>query len=321
MMRKFHSTKNIRGGVKINLLAGLAIVVILGILIALLLPAVQPAREAARRMAALSRAKMAPEMAPAEQESLLPGDDKFLSGVEATKVIETAGLSRKLIYTATIELTVEDFNPLPMQIEALAKEFGGYVSSATIFGAPGSPRSGEWTIRVPVEHYEAALVRARALGEIRRISSESKDVTEEYYDVDARIRNKKQEEARLLKLLEEAPGKLEEILAAEKELFRVRGEVEQLEGRLRVLSELTSLSTIHLEVYEAKQYTPEDTTTYPLRLRRAWKSSLDMLVLTAQNVSIGAVALAPWLAILIPLVVLVALITCWAGKRFRRAKN
>lgn len=225
-------------------------------------------------------------------------------------------VQRKIIYTANVELVVEEFDPIPAKVRDLATQFEAYVAQSNVTGSPGSPRSGEWTFRVPAGRYDAFLAAAQELGEVHRVTSKSDDVSEEFYDVEARIRNRKVEEARLVKLLEDATGKLEEILAVEREIARVRGEIERVEGRLRVLKDLTSLSTVTLSVREIKDYVPEDQVTYGTRVRRAFDGSISTLVATAQALSIAAVVLSPWLGIL--LVLLLVLWVVWRIVRGRR---
>jgi hypothetical protein len=207
-------------------------------------------------------------------------------------------VQRKIIYTATVNLVVEHFDPVPAQVEALANRFDAYVARSQLTGSPGVPRHGQWTLRVAADRYEAFLAAARELGEVQDVTSDSQDVTEEYYDVEARMRNKKQEETRLLDLLSKATGKLEEVLSVERELSRVREEIETMEGRLRVLGNLTALSTVHLNVSEIKDYVPEQAVTFATRIRRAWDGSLAALVVTAQALSVFIVVLTPWLGIL-----------------------
>jgi hypothetical protein len=208
---------------------------------------------------------------------------------------------RKIIYRATVELVVDNFDPVQKNVDVLVEQFHGYLAKSNISGRPGVPRSGRWTIRVPVEEYNDFMAAAREVGEVRRVSSESQDVTEEFYDVEARIRNKKQEEVRLKDLLDKATGKLEEVLAVEKEITRVRGEVEQLEGRMRVLGDLTTLATVELQVDEIKDYVPQEAPTYATRVRRAFDGSIAALVAACKESSIAAVAISPWLAVLLVL--------------------
>lgn len=218
---------------------------------------------------------------------------------------ESGGANRKLVYRAEVDLVVEQFEPLPGQVEAAVKQHGGFISASNISGAPGHPRTGRWTIRVPVERFVEFLAAVRQLGEVRSTNSTSDDVTAEYYDVEARIRNKQQEEERLLKLLADATGKLEEILAVERELSRVRGEIEQAQGRLRMLKDVTDLTTVTVSVTEIKDYVPEEAPTYLTRVRRAFGASTTVLVDTAQALSLVAVALVPWLPLPLLLVLLV----------------
>jgi hypothetical protein len=227
-------------------------------------------------------------------------------------------IHRKIVYRATVDLVVEDFEPIPAKIEALVKRFDAYLARSNVTGTPGSPRSGQWTVRVPADRYDAFLAAARKLGEVRRVGSDSQDVTEEFYDVEARIRNKKQEEARLLKLLDTATAKLADVLAVEQEVSRVRGEIEQSEGRMRVLSDLTALATVDLVVTEIKNYVPEEAVTYATRLHRSFDASIRALIFTGDQLSIALVALSPWLAIvLIPGVPL----AFWVRARIRRRRE
>jgi len=142
-------------------------------------------------------------------------------------------VQRKIIYKASVDLVVEDFTAVPSRVEAMVKQFDAYIAQANISGSPGSPRSGHWTIRVPVDNYDRLRAVVQGLGEVRSVVSNSQDVSEEYYDAQARIRNSKKQEERLLKLLETATGKLEEVLKVESELARVRGEIERIEPSRR----------------------------------------------------------------------------------------
>lgn len=265
-------------------------------------------------------ASKSPTRPPSAGEAAAPMSattEKAMPGTEGkSKPVPpgTAAQGRKIIHTATVELVVENFDPVQAQVEAVVRQFDGYVARSNVSGLPGRPRSGQWTVRVPVARYEGFLAAVRELGEVQNVTSDSKDVTEEYYDVEAHVRNKKQEETRLLKLLAEATGKLEEILAVEKELSRVRGEIEQLEGRLRVLTDQTTLTTVTLRITEVKEYVPQEAATYATRARRAFEGSISTLVSTAQGLSIVVIALVPWLVVLGLPVVLIVLLVRWTRR-------
>jgi len=95
-------------------------------------------------------------------------------------------------------------------------------------------------------------VGVAGLCELQSLSADSQDVTEQYYDLQSRIRNKQTEEARLVRHLEQSTGKLDEILAVEREVSRVREELERMEGKMRVLQDLTALATVTLHADEIK---------------------------------------------------------------------
>lgn len=225
-----------------------------------------------------------------------------------------AGLNRKIIYTAQIELAVEDFSGVPERVVSLVKKFDAYVAASSLTGSTGDSRHGTWKIRVPVTRFEEFVGAAKGLGELINASTSSRDVSEEYYDVDARIRNKTKEEERLLKLLEERPGKLEDVIAIERELSRVREELERMQARLRVLVDLTSLTTVELSIIEIRDYRPPEAPTLATRVRRSFEASLAALRSAGEGLLIAAVAVAPWLPVL-------AVVLCPAYFALRRARR
>lgn len=217
-------------------------------------------------------------------------------------------LQRKIVYTGDVELVVERFSEFPARVEELVRLHGGYVAGSNLGGSAGDPRSGTWKLRIPVERFDAFLNAVRKLGNVRRIATNSQDVSEEYYDVEARVRNRHRQEEQLLKLLEERTGELEQVLAVERELSRVREEIERLEGRLRVLQDLTALTTINLTVDEIRNYVPAEAASLGTRIRRTFVGSLDALRTTGERLLIVCVALVPWLAVILPPVLLLAIL-------------
>ena len=202
-----------------------------------------------------------------------------------------AGLNRKIIYSAKVDLVVENFDGVADEVVALAKRFDAYIADSKLTGASGANRSGTWKIRVPIAHFEELVDAAKELGELTTAATESQDVSEEYYDVDARIRNKTKEEERLLKLLEEHPGKLEEVVAIERVLSRVREELERMQGRLRLLADLTAMTTVNLAITEIRNYEPPQSPTFATRVRRAFGGSIDSLQSTGEHTAVAGAAL------------------------------
>jgi hypothetical protein len=142
-----------------------------------------------------------------------------------------------LIYSAHVHLAVFEAAQAIDRAERLAKEAGGYLvrrDDRTI------------TVRVPAAGFHGALDGMLTLGDVLHRNVSVRDVTEEFYDVQIRIRNAELVRERLEQLLARAQ-RVEEALAVERELERVAGEVERLKGRLKLLSELLAFSTITLE--------------------------------------------------------------------------
>ena len=106
-------------------------------------------------------------------------------GANAQAVSKT---KRVIIYTATVDLVVENLTNGQNKLTQLVKANGGYIAQTDVGGASGSQRTGSWKVRVPVEKYEAFMAGAQRLGELQSINSSSQDVTAEFYDVSARIK-------------------------------------------------------------------------------------------------------------------------------------
>jgi len=207
-------------------------------------------------------------------------------------------LARKIIYTTNISLNVESFDGVAAKVVQMTDQCRGFIAGANLSGASGNQRSGSWTIRLPVEQYRAFLDSAGSLGEIRSKQEQTREVTSEFYDVEARIRNKQTEEKRLITLLEERPGKLDDVLTFEKEISRVRGEIEQMQGRLRVLADLTAFSTVTLQITEVRNYVPPEAPTFGTLVSRQWQSTVEELTAAGQWIVLTAIAVGPWVLIL-----------------------
>jgi hypothetical protein len=222
---------------------------------------------------------------------------------------------RKIVRTAEVEVIVQDFDKAEQELKRLLQEQkDGYVAQSAITGSVGAPRSGYWRVRLPLSQLDAFLDAVAALGVPRKKSLDAKDVTEEYYDLEARLKNKKTEEERLLKHLDKSTGKLEDILAVERELTRVRGEIEQMEGRRRLLANLTTLTTVTITIREVKNYVPPRETTFAANVSGTFSESVDLLVGFGKSLTLLVVALVPWL----PVLVMVGVPAWWFVRRIAR---
>ncbi len=169
----------------------------------------------------------------------------------------TASVDRKTITTISMTIEVDDAASTVDEISSMAVASGGYVSSSNIYDSyydSSSVKEGYITVRIPESEYPAFLEDVEDLGEINSKSVNSQDVTEEYIDVSARLDNLERQENRLLDILNMTET-VEEVLAVEKELERVRGEIESLTGRLNYLDDRIEFSTITIRVTEPRPIT------------------------------------------------------------------
>ncbi len=226
-----------------------------------------------------------------------------------------APIPRKIIYDARIDLLVKSLDATERAVLELIKDNKGFLAESNIAAQSGNQREATWRVRVSVDRFDSFVSAVGKLGEVRTNHVGSQDVTEEFADLEARIRNKQEEEKRLLKHLADSTGKLEDILAVERELSRVRGEIEQMQGRLRFLANRADLSTVTITATEWKDYIPPAPITFQAQLSHSFFRSLDALVVFGKTILLVLVALVPWT----PLIVIGFLVLIWILRAERRA--
>jgi hypothetical protein len=116
-------------------------------------------------------------------------------------------------------------------------------------------------------------------------------------DLQSRIATQRRLEERILKLLEDRSGNIEETIKVENELSRIRGEAERMEGRLRYLTDRTSLTTVTISVREEQSYTPPEAPEFAQRLSEGFSDSIDSMADTGQNLAVVGARAAPWLVV------------------------
>lgn len=156
-------------------------------------------------------------------------------------------LQRLIIKNANLDLRVEDVTAAADQVSRIANEVQGFVVSSGTSGTEDR-LTALITIRVPADRFEETLSRLEGLADrvlSRSVSGE--DVTEEYVDLEARLRNLEATRDRLLDLLDEAT-RVQDALEVNQALSDVQGQIEQLQGRLRYLEQSAALSTINISL-------------------------------------------------------------------------
>lgn len=199
---------------------------------------------------------------PATSDAVVESDVRSRAGFAADAVgkmavdapAQNAGsdsaISTMLIRTGNVSVRVDSLEPAMATLHQLARALGGVVGNISISAGDYTVRSATLELRIPAARFDAAMTGVRPIGRIENSTVNAQDVGEEYVDVRARIANARRLETRLIDLLATRTGKLEDVLAVERELARVREEVERNEGRMRWLGSRVATSTIMVTVTE-----------------------------------------------------------------------
>jgi hypothetical protein len=198
------------------------------------------ARDATANAAAEVAANAATDIAKAASQDKLRAYFEILSSGEMELQAETAELlaERLVVFTARIELEVEDVDAAVDEVRLLAERHGGFVSTEQT-----RSESGVITIRVPQRVFHDAVAEAETLGTVKARDLQGEDVTEEYVDLGSQLVNLENQEKRLLEIMGMGTT-VESVLRVEKELERVRGSIESIKGRMNYLDSRVELATI-----------------------------------------------------------------------------
>ena len=169
-----------------------------------------------------------------------PGAAGYVPGA-----LDTA--QRQVISQASVSMEVDEVPVAVAQVRTTAESLGGFVGQLSSSGGPERQQS-TMTIRVPQAEFFTALEHIKSLGKVRSENVGSEDVTERFIDLEARLRSALREEESLLSLLDKA-NQVSEILSIERELSRVRSDIERAQGQLNFLERRVDLSTITVSLF------------------------------------------------------------------------
>ena len=165
---------------------------------------------------------------------------------ESAPVIDT----RKLIRNAQLDLEVKSFQTAMDQITALTKAAGGYVDTSNSQKGGNGKLQGTVVVKVLPQNLDSFLLKLRELGRLDNQSVSTDDVTKDYFDTQARLDNSRRMETQLQDLLKHANSKVSDLLQVERELGRVRGEIEQMQGQLKLYDFQVQYATVTMQVHE-----------------------------------------------------------------------
>lgn len=179
-----------------------------------------------------------------------PAADKGIGEVPVTG-------DRKVIKTAYIELEIKagGFDEILSRLTNLAEQNGGFISNTQSYSdSEGNMTKGNITLRIPSNKYTSALEKVKDMGTVKSSSGSGQDVTQEYVDLESRLRNYEVQEEVLLDLMAESK-RVSDTLEVQRELSNVQEQIEIIKGRMQFLDDLISFSTIDVYFYEPEPIT------------------------------------------------------------------
>jgi Domain of unknown function (DUF4349) len=196
---------------------------------------------------------LAPNEKPTAEEVAQNPVDTYRRDDEspATSSSPPAALAnRKLIRNATVELEIVRFDDAVQKITRFATEERGYVATTSSEKQENGKLSGEIIVKVLPENLDRFLQKIRGLGELKNQTLGTEDVTKAYFDTDARLKNARVMEQRLIDMLKRKSDDINDLLQVEKELGRVREEIEKMEGDLKFWDSQVQFATVTITLAE-----------------------------------------------------------------------
>ena len=164
--------------------------------------------------------------------------------------------NRKLIRNATAELEVVSFDESVQKITAFAAEEKGYVSTTNSEKQENGKLRGEIVVKVLPDNLDRFLGKLRGIGELKNQALTTEDVTKSYFDTESRLKNARLMEQRLIEILKTKSKDVSDLLEVEKELGRVREEIETMQGELKFMDSQVAFATVTITLAEKNMNVP-----------------------------------------------------------------
>jgi Domain of unknown function (DUF4349) len=238
-----------------------------------------------------------PELAAASSPNAPPSAEP-----SQVRVTDTAAAPAMLIRTGNAQIEVDSLEIAMQQVRNLAQQLGGYIANTQLASGRDQIRSATLEMKIPVARWADALSGIRPIGKVESLNEFTQDVGEEYVDVSARVQNARRLESRLIELLANRTGRLADVLTVERELARVREEIERYEGRLRFLRSRAAMSTLSVTVHEGFPVVSARGESGVLgdAFKQAWRNFVSFLAgiisISGIVVPLAAIGFLAWLA-------------------------
>jgi hypothetical protein len=226
------------------------------------------------------------------------------SGMPPVSAVSQPSLaSSMIIRTGYAGVEVDSLDTAIARVRQLAQRVGGFVANTEVQGGKDQLRSASLGVKVPSDRFDEALAGLAPIGKVESVNVNAQDVGEEYVDIAARVENAHRLEARLIALLANRTGKLQDVLSVERELARVREEIERYEGRMRFLRARVALSTLTIAVHERAPIITPVAGDGPIinAFREAWRNFVGFVAAIIASLGVviplGVLVFVGWLGV------------------------
>jgi hypothetical protein len=202
----------------------------------------------------------APEMMGFKSAAIEPATmtDQAFSSAAGGQDLTNTSIDQRIIKNGDLDLKVSSLDDSTEKINQIALGNGGELFSSNSYRNADNSRSGYLTVKVPVNGFEKTISEIKKIASlVVRESISGQDVTEEFTDLQAQLKNKQAEEQQFQTIMGQAQ-KIQDILDVTRELSRVRGEIESLQGRIKFMTQQTDKATISVSLTEDKNITVSD---------------------------------------------------------------
>ena len=178
--------------------------------------------------------------------------------VVATDKTDFETIDKKIIKNGDLDLKVSSVDDASQKISVIAKSNGGEVASSSFYQTSNNLKSGNIVVKIPMANFEKTFAELKKVATLVISESTSgQDVTEQYADLQAQLKNKQAEERQFQNVMGQAQ-KISDILEVTQQLSRVRGEIERLQGRIKFMDSQTDMSSIFISLTEDANITFSD---------------------------------------------------------------
>jgi len=192
----------------------------------------------------------------------------------------------KVIRRANMDMQTKEFDSATEALAQLVADLDGYFESRDLYNR-GSYRSGSFVVRVPVKSFDVFCTQVGQLCHLTYFSAADQDISEEYYDVEARLTTQRTKLERLQELLSKAES-MEDIITIESAIAETELQVEYLTGSLRKYDSLVDYGTIHINIDEVYRLSNEQepVTTFGGRLSAAFSGGIENMVESMEDFAV-----------------------------------